>query len=98
MLKIFLSFYVKIPKKPSPGAERLTDLSQETALVARSRRTPTAPILPTLFGPFRPPKSRVHLFNNLFAACMRSVSVMTHIRFAASCLALPGDGSTVLGR
>ena len=59
--------------------------------------TPAAPILPTLFGPFRPPKpeSRVHPFNNLFATSRRSVSVMTHIKFVASCLALPAtaDGS-----
>jgi hypothetical protein len=29
------------------------------------------PILPMLFGPFRPQKSRVHLFNNLFAASLK---------------------------
>jgi hypothetical protein len=59
--------------------------------------TPGAPILPTPFGLFRPPKpeSRVHPFNNLFATSRRSVSVMTHIKFVASCLALPAtaDGS-----
>jgi len=49
-------FFVNTPTESSSWAERLTDWSRDTALVARSRRTSAVPILPILLGAFQPPR------------------------------------------
>jgi hypothetical protein len=43
------------PQNRHPERSALTDLSRDTALVARSRRTPAVLILPMLLGAFQPP-------------------------------------------
>jgi hypothetical protein len=45
---------VRVTADPFAPAERRTDLSRDTALVARSRRTSAVLILPMLLGAFRP--------------------------------------------
>jgi hypothetical protein len=80
-------------KNRHPEAERLTNESQETALVARSRRAcpersrgnPGGARLTDALLAFSTSKTEahVHLFNNPFATSGRSGSVMTHIQFVA---------------
>ncbi len=49
-------FFSKLPQNRHPEAERLTDLSRDTALNGAESKDPRTLILPMPFGAFQPPK------------------------------------------
>jgi hypothetical protein len=79
------------------GAKRLADLSLNTALTARSRRTPAMPILPLILGAFRSlkPNNRVCCDTHWMARWLKAPDSMGKIS-AAEVLRLRAT-SAVLG-